>query len=158
MSEQYDISITGVSYDLIAHTLSEGVRSKGEEKARGRGKTWNFTGLSKEEVDTLTINLTDAAANINYISTSDNRAMEAHILRKDAEKVRSAIWEQKRATAQDEIGPLCVQVGEALEAAIVWMQSDDDDDGEYVWENVLIPALTAYRRANKSGHLSEWTK
>ena len=72
MDESYDISITGVSYDLVAHNLQEDIKSKGEEKARGRGKTWYFTGLTKAEADALTIGLTDAAANINYISTSDN--------------------------------------------------------------------------------------
>lgn len=157
MDESYDISITGVSYDLVAHNLQDSIKFKGEEKARGRGKTWYFSGLNKSEADALTISLTDAAANINYISTSDNRAMEAHILRKDAEKVRSAIWEQRRATAQGEIGPLCLQVGVALEAAISWMQSEDDDDGEEVWEELLIPALIAYRKAQESGLLSEWS-
>jgi len=155
MSDSFNITITGLSHDLAHSGIPETLESKGKMKARGRGHTWNYRGVTSEEADALTIALTDAAANINHISDSKNRAMEAHILRKDAEKVRNAIFEQRRESGYTEVVDLCHRLGSALEQAMEWMEGDIDPDGDGndLWEGVLEPALIAYRKAKRTGVL-----
>jgi hypothetical protein len=149
-AQTYDLSITGVSYELaVAAGLPEDLAELGEAKKRGRGWTYSFTGITKFDADTITLYLTDAAANINYLSTSENRAAEAHILRKDAEKIRTALFDQQKVRYHEQAHELGRILGEALEAAMDWMVSEDeddeDDDGAEIWERVLIPARDAYR-------------
>lgn len=148
--QTYDLSITGVSYELAVKAgLPDELGVLGEAKKRGRGWTYSFSGITKSDADTLTVYLTDAAANINFLSTSENRAAEAHILRKDAEKIRTALFDQQKVRYHEQAHELGRILGEALEAAMDWMVSDDedgeDDDGAEIWERVLIPARDAYR-------------
>ena len=153
--QTYDLSITGVSFDLAVRAgLPSDLAELGEAKKRGRGWTYTFAGVTKVAADMLTLYLTDAAANISYLSTSENHAAESHILRKDAEKIRTSLFNQQKIVSDQQAHELGNILGQALEAAMRWMVEDDDgdeDDGTQIWEEVLVPAREAYRAFLEAG-------
>ena len=148
--QTYDLSITGVSYELaVAAGLPE---DPAELEAKKRGRGWTYTtGITKFDADTITY-LTDAAANINYLSTPrTGRQRLTSSARMQRRSAPPCSISRKSAITRNPTS--LVNPREALEAAMDWMVSEDeddeDDDGAEIWERVLIPARDAYRASRR---------